>query len=44
MAVVNSNAAAPSLSYKLVKSWTFILIVEDMSSSGTLRTIIGTLY
>ena len=41
MAVVNLNAEEPS---QLVKSWTFILIVEDMSSSGTLLTIIGTLY
>jgi len=41
MAVVNLNAEEPS---QLVKSWTFILIGKELSSSGTLQTIIGTLY
>jgi len=41
MAVVDLNAEEPS---PIVQSWTSILIGKELSSSGTLQTIIGTLY
>ena len=41
MAVVDLNAEEPS---PIVQRWTSILIGKELSSSGTLQTIIGTLY